>query len=240
MHMHGIRYRWTESAQKLRLMEGTSSSPRPANSNAIARARDSQIRSLLEAHPATALMLVEAGFFPSVTRARKRLRRLVQKKELRIAGTVSLKDGRPQHVYCRCRWLKVDNLVHEIQVSRICFKMHADEVHRGPREVDSFLRPDAELVIRGRRYLLEFDNGTMSYQALVLRRFEKYRFSQNPVLWVCVTPFRAEGLRTRGGVIGEIGLFTTLDLVVQNPHGAIWRTVEGRLVALPRGGKRAP
>ena len=75
-------------------------------------------------------MLIEIGFFRSKRKATKRLARLVQRKQLRLAGTVCLWNGRPQHVYCRNHWVKADTLLHEVQLSRVCFKIHADEVRR--------------------------------------------------------------------------------------------------------------
>ena len=87
--------------------------------------------------------------------SKRSLRRLLQRKQLRLAGTVALKDGRPQHVFCRSRWVKADALLHEVQISRLCFRIHADEIRRGPGEVDKYLRPDAEVRIGGQRYLLE-------------------------------------------------------------------------------------
>src|SRR5688572_6546499 len=125
---------------------------RPENNNAFARLRDGRILWLLERHPTTARMLVEIGFFRTKARASKRLRRLVERKKLRLVGTVSMSDGRPEHVYARGMHVKADNVLHEVQVSRVCFEIDADEVRRGPGEVDPALRPDAELLINGQRY----------------------------------------------------------------------------------------
>src|SRR5438105_3102808 len=120
------------------------------SSNALARERDHRILWLLEHHPATAGMLVEIGYFASRKRALRRLHRLVMKKRLKIAGTVLLSNGRPEQVYCRGKQaVKPDNVLHEVQVSRVCFKIHADGVRRGAGNVDGFLLPDAELWING-------------------------------------------------------------------------------------------
>jgi hypothetical protein len=209
------------------------------SSNAFARQRDAQILWLLERHPATAGMLVEVGIFTSKSRASRRLYRLVQRKKLRIAGTVALKDGRPEQVYCRSRWVKPDTLTHEVQISRLCFKIHADDIRRGPAEVDAFLRPDAELVIDGRRFLFECDRGTMSYQTVAEKRLVKYTFTTDSVLWVCSTPTRMEGLRSRAGIIRGTALFTTMDQALRNPHAAIWINCDGECVALPRANGRS-
>ena len=86
------------------------------SSNAFGRARDAHILWLLERHPVTAGMLVEIKLFTSKSRAVRRLRRLCERKLLRIAGTVLLKDGRPEHVFSRYgRPVKADNVLHEIQ-----------------------------------------------------------------------------------------------------------------------------
>ncbi len=207
------------------------------SSNAFARRREAQILWLLERHPVTAEMLVAIRLFGTKARASKRLKRLVEKKQVRLAGTVAFKDGRPEHVYCRCRWVKTDNLLHEVLISQVCFRTHADQVRRGPQEVDRMLRPDAELLIVGRRCLLELDLGTMSYEAVVTTRFAKYRSCPDLVLWVCPTSARMEGLRSRAADIRGTALFTTLELALRDPHGAIWRDCDGQTAALPRGGK---
>jgi hypothetical protein len=213
---------------------------RPRSSNALAKARDARILWLLERHPATAGMLVEIGFFRSKSRASKRLRRIVSRKRVRLAGTVALREGRPEHVYCRGSRVKGDNLLHEVYLSRLCFRMHADTVRRGLEEVDRYLRPDAELVIGGRRFLLEFDRGTMSYEEIVHRRFSRYRSCNDLVLWVCSTDTRMEGLRRRSEAIREVALFTSLEAALRDPHAPIWIDFDGAKVALPKGREVAP
>lgn len=209
------------------------------NSNAYSRQRDERIAWVLERHPATARMLVEIGLFSSVARARKRLRRLVAKGKIRLAGTVSLKDGRPEHLYCCGQWLKVDNLLHEAQLTCVCFKTHADEIRRGPDEVDPFIRPDVEFLIGGQRYFLELDRGTISYPTIIQTHFARYTMCTDTVLWVCPTLSRIEGLRRRARNFQADMLFTTFDLAVRNPHGMIWINAEGKKLALPCSEKEA-
>jgi hypothetical protein len=145
-----------------------------------------------------------------------------------------LKDGRPEHVYCRNQWVKVDNVLHELQISRLCFKTDADEIRRGPAEVDAAIRPDAELLINGQRYFLEFDRGTMSYKAVIETRFSQYRACPDFVLWVCATEARMEELRRQAESLRGTALFTTLNLALRNPHAAIWTDFDGERAALPR------
>jgi predicted transcriptional regulator len=214
-------------------MTSASTTQAERSSNDVARRRDAQILWLLERHPATARMLAGIGLFPAAKKATRRLSRLSKRGLIRRLGTVSLKDGRPEHVYCRGRW-KADNLLHEVQLTRVCLKMHAEVVRRGSREVDPFLRPDAELLIGGKRFFLEIDLGTMSCPDVVQNRFGKYRGTQDFVLWVCASARRMELLRHSAEVIREIALFTTLDLALDNPHAPIWVDFDGERAALPR------
>jgi hypothetical protein len=210
---------------------------RHGSSNAFARTRDRQILWLLERHPATAGMLVNIGFFPTRKKATKRLNRLLQRNQLRRLGTISLKGGRPEHVYARGRGWKADALSHEVLITRLCLKVHAEEIRRGPGEGDPILRPDAELWIHGARYLLEMDCGTKSYPEIVRTRFSKYTACPDLVLWVAPTLTRMEGLRRHAGMIREVALFTTINAALANPHAAIWVDFDGERAALPRGDK---
>ena len=205
------------------------------SSNAVARERDEWLRWLLQSHPATAGMLAEIGWFPSRKKASRRLQRLTQRGQVRLLGTVYLKPGRPEHVYCRGQW-KGDNVLHEVQLSRLCFRIHADEVRRGPGETDSELRPDAEAWIGGRRFLIELDCDTKAYPAVVRTRLTKYRFCRDFVLWVAPSLARMEGLRRHAALLRETALFTTLDLALADPHAPVWLDVDGGRTALPRGG----
>jgi hypothetical protein len=214
-------------------MAGTPPHGRPQTSNARARQRDALLLWLLLRHPATAGMLAEIGIFPSRKKATRRLRKLQRRRLVRCLGSVALKDGRPEHVYARGRW-KSDNLLHEVQLTRVCLKLDADELRRGVGQVDPTLRPDAELRINGDRYLLEMDLGTMSYPDIVRKRFIRYRECSDLVLWVSPTEHRMEGLRRHADMLRAIALFTTLERAVGDPHGAIWTDVDGRRAALPR------
>lgn len=207
------------------------------SSNAFARQRDRTVLWLLERHPATAGMLAEIRLFPSAKKAGRRLYRLAKRGQVRLLGTVSLKAGRPEHVYGKGRW-KADNLLHEVQLTHVLLRTHAEEVRRGPGEVDPELLPDAELSINGDRYLLELDRGTVSYADVVRRRFARYRFCRDLVLWVCPSGSRAEGLRRHADIVRETALFTTLDQALADPHAAIWVDADGGRAALPRARMR--
>ncbi len=209
-----------------------------ASSNAIARLRDTRIRWLLDMHPITAAMLVDIGWFPSKNKALKRLHRLLEKRQVRLVGTVSRRNGRPEHVYCRGLWVKSDQLLHEVELTQLCFRLHAEKILRGPLVSDSAIRPDAELWINGHLYYLELDRGTMSYGQILEKRFKKYEGFGHLVLWVCSSEARREGLRGRAERLRSVALFTTLAEAVVNPHAEIWIDVQGERVALPRHTER--
>ena len=206
----------------------------PRQSLALARVRDARIRWLLGLHPVTAAMLVSLGWFPTKQKALRRLGRLVERRRVRVVGTVSRKPGRPEHVYCR--WQpKSDDLEHEVELTELCLRLDAATISRGPQTTDHDIRPDAEAWINGQVYYLELDCGTMGY-AQIARRFRLYETFPQFVLWVCPTPERRDGLRTRAGAIRSAALFTTLPEALADPHSAIWLDYQGTRIALPRQG----
>ena len=205
--------------------------PAPEQSTAFARTRDGWVLRLLDQHPVTAEMLAALGWFPTRGKALRRMARLVARGKVRVVGTVSLKSGRPQHVYCR--WSpKVDQLIHEILLTSVCLRLQAARILRGPRITRTDLLPDAEVWIRNCLYFLELDRGTMSY-AQIERRYRKYQGVTEFVLWVCSTDERRDGMRTRAAVVRHTALFTTLSEAMIDPHRPIWQDFAGHTVALP-------
>jgi hypothetical protein len=202
------------------------------HSIAFARARDARICWLLSMHPVTAAMLVSLGWFPSKNKALKRLRRLATRRRIRLVGTVSRKPGRPEYVYCRWR-PKADQLLHEVELTELCFKLEAGEILRGPHVVDQKVRPDAEVRINKQLYYLELDRGTMSY-GQIARRFRLYEACPYLSLWVCSTGQRLEGMRQRAEPIRHTALFATFAEALATPHETIWRDYRGDRGALPR------
>jgi hypothetical protein len=202
------------------------------HSLALSRARDARVLRLLSAHPATAAMLASLGWFSTTGKALKRLRRLVARKKVRLVGTVSRKIGRPEHVYCRWR-PKPDQLLHEVELTELCLRLHAGRILRGPQLEGSDLRPDAEVVINGDTYFLELDRGSMGYRQL-RGRFRRYEGAGYLVLWVCPTAERRDGLRGQADGISRLALFATFAEAVADPHRPIWIDCRGERAALPR------
>jgi hypothetical protein len=183
-------------------------------------------------------MLAELGWFPTKSKALRRLNRLTLRRRIRFVGTVSRKPGRPEHVYCRWR-PKPDQLLHEVRLTEVCLRLDAGQILRGPHATDRHLRPDAEVWINGQPYYLELDRGTMGY-AQIERRFWLYRECPHAVLWVCSTEERREGMRRRAEGLRRTALFTTLAEALDSPHAPIWRDFAGDLVALPCEAKDQP
>jgi hypothetical protein len=206
--------------------------PTPQESTAFARRRDALVLALLDQHPATADDLAGLGWFPSPAKAARRLARLAARGKVRLVGTVALKPGRPQHVYCRWR-VKADALAHEVLLTRVCLKLHATRVLRGPRVQHRDVRADAEVWVGGRLFFLELDRGTMGHAQLA-RRYATYAGRPEFVLWVCSTRERREAMRERAEAIRSTALFATLADAVADPHAAVWLDFSGRAVALPR------
>lgn len=177
-------------------------------------------------------MLVRLWWFPTKNKALKRLGRLVVRNRIRFVGTVARKNGRPEHVYCRWR-PKVDQLLHEVELTELCLRLDAGRILRGPHVTDTQLRPDAEVWIDGQLYYLELDRGTMGYQQIE-KRFRKYEGCGHLVLWVCSSDERREGFRHRASGIRNIALFATLADVLPSPHGEVWWDYSGDRAALPR------
>ncbi len=220
-------------------MSATAPLHRHRHSIGFARQRDARVCWLLDTHPATAAVLVGLGLFPSRNKALKRLRRLVERRRVRLVGTVCRKAaGRPEHVWCRWR-PKVDQLLHEVELTELLLRLDVGALLRGPHLADTQVRPDAELRLNGRRYYLELDRGTISYRQ-VARRFQKYESCPQLSLWICATEERMEGMRQRAGHLRHTALFTTYAEALASPHGEIWRDFRGGKASLPReGGEKA-
>jgi hypothetical protein len=160
---------------------------------------------------------------------------LCRRGRIRLVGTVCRNgSGRPEYVYTG-QPISTDSLLHEVELTELCLKLHAGKIRRGVRVTATDLRPDAELWINGRLYYLELDRGTMGYRQIE-RRFRLYEQVTDLVLWVCSSPQRTEAMRVRAGKIRSVALFATLADAVAAPHGAIWQDYAGNRAALPREG----
>jgi hypothetical protein len=211
--------------------------PSCQRSNDFARWRDVKVIWLLGLHPVTAAMLVRLGLFPSRAKALRRLRRLAGRGRLRLVGTVCRNTpGRPEHVWCRWR-PKPDNLLHEIELTELSFRLDAGKILRGPHVVDRQVLPDAEVWINGQPYYLELDRATMP-ESQVTRRFWTYEACPYFSLWVCSSVERRDRLRAMAEKTRRTALFTTFAEALTDPHREIWVDYQGGRAALPREGNK--
>ena len=197
------------------------------------RRRDARISWLLSMHPITAAMLVSLCWFPSKNKALRRLNWLVRRKRIQLVGTVCRKAGRPENVYCRWR-PSAHQLLHEVELTDLCFRLQASKILRGPHVLDRDVRPDAEVWINGILYYLEWDRGTMSYDQVARQRFRRYEGCKHLALWVCSTEVRQKGLRARAERVRDVALFTTAAEALTSPHREIWVDYQGKKATLPR------
>jgi hypothetical protein len=177
-------------------------------------------------------MLVRLGWFPNKRKALKRLGRLRARGRIRLVGTVARKAGRPEYVFSRYR-LKADQLIHEVELTEICLRLHAEKILRGTHIADRHRLPDAEVWINKCLYYLELDRGTMGY-AQIDRRFRLYEGCPHLTLWICASVERLESMRRRAERIRGAALFTTLAEAMQSPHGEIWIDFRGDRARLPK------
>jgi len=152
--------------------------------------------------------------------------------KIRLVGTVSFRDhGRPEHVYCNGWRPQADLLRHEVLLTDFLLLYPKAAITRGYK-VDKSVRADAEMVLGGRKFFVEFDTGEMTY-ARVQRRWTRYRSTSDFLLVVTRSERRLEGLLNHSERVSQIALFTTLDKVKQSPYGEIWIDCFGNNGALP-------
>jgi hypothetical protein len=167
------------------------------------------------------------GLFRTADKARRRLRKLRQRKKVKIVGIAQLKDGRPEQVWAR--WsIAAEKAQHEAEITEFLVRLDGARVVRGC-EVDDFA-PDAMVWLGAELFYVEHDRDTMGY-AQVVERMRQYEGCQGIVLWICPRQSRLEGMMRRAAKLPEairsLFLFGLFDEAVADPHGEIWTDCEG-------------
>lgn len=183
----------------------------------------------------TASMLVARGVYPSRRVANRRLATLHRRGKIKRVGLVQLKDtGRPEYLYY-CRNMKVDNAQHNAELARLLMVFVGwVEVLTGP-DVDQTLFPDATLIYsNGQKFHIEWDTGSMTYRQVIEQRWEKYKDTNDIVLWISSTETRRNGFisRAKDHPINRVMLFATYDDALQ-PFSDIWYTFDGTKKYIP-------
>ena len=193
------------------------------------RAREERILQLAHVHVVSRRHL--RPYFPSDAAAYKKVRKLVEQRKLRKIGTVMLQDvGRAEDVFCNGWKPRMNHLRHELLLSDFLLAYPSADVVRGWR-VDKRIRPDAEMTLEGNRFNVELDTGTEDYRQ-VKHRQRAYRGVTDFLLYVTTSERRRDGLVRHSEAVRNIALFATLEDVLAEPHGEVWRDCFGNRASI--------
>ncbi|WP_407652642.1 replication-relaxation family protein [Aporhodopirellula aestuarii] len=118
---------------------------------------------------------------------------LCKRGSVKEVGTVLLKDtGRKNKVFCT-QDIRPDRVRHELYLTKWLLNQEADYVVRYA-DVDASLRPDAELHFEDGLLFVELDTGSESHEQ-VRQRMAVYQNCTDPVVWVCLTEKRLDGIK---------------------------------------------
>lgn len=115
---------------------------------------------------------------------------------------------------------KSDQLRHEVLLTDFLLGYPDAEVVRG-LTVNDRIRPDAEMVLGGRKFYVELDTGEMNHSR-VQQRHAAYAGVQDFLLFVTLSAARMPRLIAGAEAVREIALFTTLEQAMREPRGEIW------------------
>lgn len=176
------------------------------------------------------------GEFSCPQAAYRRLSILRKRGRLKHLGSVQLRgEGRPLDVYGNGFNVNGGHLVHELLLTDflLCYEERA-QVIRDPSQVHQSIHPDAEMMFSKskRFFFVELDTGTEDLK-IVERKWERaYRGVKDFLLVVTLSPVRMDNLIGRAGSIRQIALFATLDAVLADPHGEVYRDAFGNTAAI--------
>lgn len=198
------------------------------------------MRPFLLANPATIEQLVRKGYFPSRRAAQTRMLHLYRKGRVKRVGSVPAEPGTGRNCYVySLRYWKQDHLIHEVNVTE--FLIHFPGEYVRGHDVDKAKRPDFELIVNGHRYYGEVDCCTETLNQ-VGRRLAVYD-PEDIVLFVIFGETEEESEDRKAKIMrrvkdsGRMILFTTIQKVHADPHGAIFETAQGTGVAMERPGE---
>ncbi len=143
--------------------------------------------------------------------------KLLKRGKLKFVGGISI-GGKKRNLYST---RQIRNLEHEWNVGQVWKALGWPDIHTGS-EVDRTILPDAELFLGEYKYFLELDTGSMK-RSQVEARWRHYEAVEEAVLVVTLSESRLRDLLRWS----DIGCFTTLEKLQENPWGKIWMTPEG-------------
>lgn len=193
--------------------------------------REERILKLADKHVIVARHIVAADTCRSAAyRAAKKLR---TQGRLRAVGFVRGVSGRPEIAYCNSWRPRSNQLLHEVRLTDFLLCYAQAEIVRG-WQVDSRIRPDAEMTLGGQKFFVELDTGEQSYRQ-VEQRQRAYESVKELLLYVTSTETRLAGLMQHSSAVRSIAFFTTLDRVLRDPQGEVWTDCFGNVVSLTKG-----
>ena len=156
-------------------------------------------------------------------------KRLCIRKLIRYAGSVKV-GGRPEIVYCAYH-VPEHLFAHELPITDF-FQALGWPHGRRAADVDEKILPDAELLLSGVKYLLEYDTGSMRRHH-IQARWRKYERTET-VLVVTRDEERLRDLLNWSAILAERAVFTTLQKALGDPWGDIWVDLNGEAWAIEK------
>lgn len=149
-------------------------------------------------------------------------KKLNTKGLLHYGGTIG-SDGRPEIFYYR-HHLPKHLWNHEIGISH--FFESLGWIHgRRHHDVNPEIRPDAEILINGNLYFLEWDTGTESRKQWI-KRISHYT-DNFTLLVVTRDTKRKKDLVSWSGSLEDSVYLTTMEQALQTPYETIWEALDG-------------
>ncbi len=184
--------------------------------------------------------MIELGLFSSTSSANDWLHSRQDDEQIRFFGRHRIKEkartGRPEYWFHSADVrFKRDNLRHECYLTEFLslYWKYAASVKRGV-DTDQDLWPDAEMMIDGMKYFVEFDTGKMTSKQLKVR-FKKYVGKTDTILFVTLGRERRRKTILRvGEEVKDILCVASFAEVYEQPFGRVWHEVNGeRLLCVP-------
>lgn len=193
-----------------------------------AKARDERVVRFLTEHPATARMLTDFGFFPTIFIAGRRLQKLTKRRIVHRFRSLYEEDGVYHRVYF-CGPMFGENVVqHHTELTRLLLAFRAERIVRWGVEHDA----DAQVVLGEISPFIEHDRDTENDKT-VRQRAQQYAGYDVVILWVAPTIRRLKELLRLTTVVADRSMYTTYTEVLK-PHEPVWRLADGTVIELPR------
>lgn len=164
--------------------------------------------------------------FKSPKTARRRLRRLVDRRRLRIVG-VSYERGQKARNVFAVRPVKIDNVEHEMKLGSVlrAIKRAWDGCDI---EVGSSLPHLADAIVcrDGETLFIEQDNDTMGY-AEIRRRLDEYDGCEGFIVFIADTDTRRDGILRNAVKYKDIAYACTMRELLDKAQGEILLDCEG-------------